>query len=103
MSKATLRDIIRRKAWYLETLALQTDFPDLLGSIREKRKMIDDMPVRGFRQREKQVGAHDALDNALERLALKLGNQVLDSYAFVSEHRRYLGKQTRKKLKLEKR
>lgn len=96
-----VRDVIQRKGWFLETLVNEVNIAETLGAIRASQKHIDAMPVRGKLQRQQQEQALRDLDARVERLATKLGHQVLRNFRFVEEHKKLLSKKSRKTLGLE--
>jgi hypothetical protein len=96
----SLAAIITAKADFLITL--QHNLGQQLGArltdFREKRRMIDRMPRRGLRQREKQAKALQDLHDAMDRFYARVGTHVMNTYCFCEDHRDHLRPGVRKML-----
>lgn len=96
----TIREVIQRKAWYLETLVKNTDIAASLIEIGVMQLAANVMPSRGKIQREIREQHCRDTDQMMDRLATKLGHEVIRTFLFVEEHKKFLSPTSRKILKL---
>lgn len=94
-----MAEIVQAKADFLITCQAESvNFAVVTAFDVRESLLIAGMPTRGFRQRELQVKAYHVLDEAMARVHQRIGASVMRTYAFVTEHRRYLSPGARKML-----
>ncbi len=96
----SLSTIIMAKADFLVSLQanIGQSIHERLEGFRLWEQKIDAMPTRGSVQREKRQIEYVRLQTEYDSFRLRIGSQVLHTFGFVLEHRKYLGLGTRKLL-----
>jgi hypothetical protein len=100
MKKSSLKKIIRLKADFIVQAAKMEgiDLPQYMRQIDELANKAQQMPTRGFKQRERRDAVYAEIDQKIKKLILRLGNAVLDSYHFCGANEALLSDEQVKEL-----